>query len=240
MYSQGCLDPSSQLVSLLLHAAGGSRPENPRVALPGCVVLLPTVSQNSPTSVLPLGCTSVLLPALASAASVCKFLAACTSGYTEGVLMHVPSPQLSSLLLTPPDCSVAGTQTLQQWVRQQRMEEYPDGYEHFLRLCLIIVCQMAQVGHLHAGMVAPSAVWPALAGAGCSICAAVLHMLQSSRSEQAFTGSSTSRGRCCSVSRQAPSAAQPCCYFCSVVAMSTQALACSATRENVMLHTPAG
>ena len=71
--------------------------------------------------------------------------------------MHVPSPQLSSLLLIPPDCSIAGTQTVQHWVEQQRMKNYPDGYEHFLRLCLSIICQVAQVG--------PSACWH-----GCSIC----------------------------------------------------------------------
>ena len=71
-YLQGCLDPSSQLVSLLIHAAGGIWPGKPRIALPGCIVLLPPVSQNSPTSVSPLGCTSVLQSALALAASICK------------------------------------------------------------------------------------------------------------------------------------------------------------------------
>ena len=69
------------------------------------------------------------------------------------------------------------------------------------------------------------------------MCTAVLHMLQSDQGEQAFTESSTRRGLCCSavkVSRQAPPAARPCCYICSVVAMSTQAQARSATSVGVL------
>ena len=96
-----------------------------------------------------------------------------------------------------PDCSVAGTQTILEWVRQQRYENYPGGYERFLKLCLSIICQVAQVG--------PSARWHGcpicnVASTGsqaqeCLKCTAVLHMLQSRQGEQAlYTGSSTRMG----------------------------------------------
>ena len=63
MYSQGCLDPRSQLLLLLPRAAGGSQPEKLGIALPGCIVLLPPASQKTPTVVRLLGFTSVLQPA---------------------------------------------------------------------------------------------------------------------------------------------------------------------------------
>ena len=155
-YLQGILDPSSQLLLLLPLAAGDSRPEQPSIALPGCIMLLPPVSQNSPTLVRLLRCTKVLQPALALPASTCKALAVCTNEYSDAVFAHVPSPALIPALFLPA-YSLAGTLTVQEWVQQQRMKEYPDGYEHFLKLCLFIICQVAQVG--------PSASWH-----GCFIC----------------------------------------------------------------------
>ena len=128
-------------------------------------------------------------------ASTCNLLALCRGGSPGAVFPHVPSTGRSSLLSFLPDCSVAGTQTVQEWVQQQREENYPDGYEHFLRLCLTIIYQMAKVR--------PCARWHDrsicdVANTGretrqCPMCTAVLQTLQSNQGEQACTGSSTSK-----------------------------------------------
>ena len=66
-------------------------------------------------------------------------------------------------------------------------------------------------------------------------------MLQSSQSEQAITGSSTSRGQCCSVVKgeQAGSICRATLLLTLQCVGDEQALACPATSVIVLLHTPA-